>query len=328
MIISRTPFRVSFFGGGTDYPAWYQEHGGAVLSCSINRYCYVAARFRPPFFPEKHRVVWSQIELADHANTLRHPSVRAVLPYLGITDGVEIQHFADLPARTGLGSSSAFTVGLLNALLNLQGHEPGAAQLADQAIHVEQTLLAETVGIQDQIQTAHGGFNYVQIARDGTYSLKPILMTGPRWNALHSYMLLFFTGIARTASGVAAAQVQNIAAGARDRELRNMSAMAARAAEILTNGGELTEFGLMLHSAWMLKRGLSEAISTPQIDAMYEAAIKAGAMGGKLLGAGGGGFMLIFSRPEFQPAVRGALAEYLEVPFRVEFHGSRVIYKN
>lgn len=270
--------------------------------------------------------MWSEIEHAQEASEVKHPAVRYALQYLEIDRGVEIHHFADLPSRTGLGSSSAFTVGLLHALRALQGESPGAAELAAQAIYLEQTIMAETVGIQDQIQTAHGGLNYVQIERNGQYSIRPIVLTPERLSMFRGHLLLFYTGISRHASTIAAGQVANIAAGERDGEMRCLADMASKGAEILTGGHSLAEFGLMLHNAWMLKRGLSEKVSTPDIDAMYEAARRAGALGGKLLGAGGGGFLLLFARPEVHPEVRRAMGRCLEVPFRVEFSGSRVIY--
>ncbi len=326
MILTRTPFRVSFFGGGSDYPAWYEKHGGAVLACSIDKYCYLSARWRPAFFPEKSRVVWSEIELVNAHAELHHPAVRAALQHLEIDRGVEIHHFADLPSRTGMGSSSAFTVGLLGALRGLQGEAPGAAELAAQAIHVEQKMLRETVGVQDQIQTAHGGLNLVRIERDGRYSLWPIVLPPGRLEALQSHLLLFYTGVSRHASPIATEQVRAIDAGERDDAMHLLAGMARRGAEILSDGN-LAEFGLMLHQAWIIKRGLSSLVSNSAVDTLYESALGAGALGGKLLGAGGGGFVLVFARPEKHAPIREALAQYLEVPFRIEFSGSRVIYR-
>lgn len=328
MILTRTPFRVSFFGGGSDYPAWYKQHGGAFLSCSIDKYCYLSARWRPAFFPERSRVVWSEIELVNAHAELHHPAVRAALQYLEIERGIEIHHFADLPSRTGLGSSSAFTVGLLAALRALRGEEAGAAELAWQAIHVEQDMLKETVGIQDQIQTAHGGLNLVTIAKDGRYTIAPIVLPNGRLDALQAHFLMFYSGISRHASKIAADQVKAIADGSRDEEIRLLADMARRGAEILTGGGNLAEFGLMLNQAWVIKRGLSKLVSNDTVDRIYAAAQEAGSLGGKLLGAGGGGFVLLFARPERQAAVRAALADYLEIPFKIEFSGARVIYRS
>lgn len=326
MILTRTPFRVSFFGGGSDYPAWYRNHGGAVLACSIDKYCYISARYRPAFFPEKTRVVWSEIELVNAHAELHHPAVRAALQYLEVDRGIEIHHFADLPSRTGLGSSSAFTVGLIAALRALKGETPGAAELASQAIHVEQDLLAETVGIQDQIQTAHGGLNLVTIAQDARYSLWPIVLPSSRLQAFQAHLMLFYSGVSRHASVIAESQVKAIGAGERDEALRILTDMAARGAKVLADGN-LAEFGLMLDQAWLIKKSLSPLVSTSAVDAMYGAAKDAGALGGKLLGAGGGGFVLLFVRPERHGAIRSALTQYLEVPFRIEFSGSRIIYR-
>lgn len=314
-------------GGGSDYRAWYEQHGGAVLACSIDKYCFLSARWRPAFFPEMSRVVWSEIELINRHSDLHHPAVRAVLQYLEIERGIEIHHFADLPSRTGLGSSSAFTVGLIAALRALKNESPGAAELAQQAIYIEQFVMAETVGIQDQIQTAHGGLNFVRIAQDGSYSIRPLVLTRDRMEAFQNHLMLYYTGEVRTASTVAAQQVANTSAGKVDEELSSLSAMARRGADILCGEGELVEFGLMLHEAWMLKRRLSPAISTATVDAMYQAAQDAGAIGGKLLGAGGGGFVLLFARPERRAAVQLALSAYLEVPFRIEYQGAQVIYR-
>ncbi len=244
----------------------------------------------------------------------------------GIEDGLELNHFSDLPSRTGMGSSSAFAVGLLHALYALHGNNIGQAELAQRAIYLEQTILAETVGIQDQIQTAHGGLNYVKIDRSGRYSIWPIVMPGDRLAEFQAHLMLFYTGISRHASQIALSQVTNIAAGSKDSELRAIQAMAGRGAEILTGDHHLAEFGLMLHNAWMLKRSMSDKVSNPEIDKMYAAARSAGALGGKLLGAGGGGFLLMFARPEAHAAVREALPGYLEVPFKIEFSGSRLIH--
>ncbi len=242
-------------GGGSDYEAWYSKHGGAVLACSIDKYCYLSARWRPAFFPEKSRVVWSEIELVNAHADLHHPAVKACLEYLGIERGIEIHHFADLPSRTGLGSSSAFTVGLLAALRQLKGEAPGPAELAYQAIHVEQKMLRETVGVQDQIQTAHGGLNLVTIAQDGRYTLMPLMMPAERRSLLQAHLLLYYSGISRHASKIASSQVQAIATGSRDEEIRLLSKMAVDGARVLTEGN-LAEFGLMLHQAWVIKRSL------------------------------------------------------------------------
>jgi D-glycero-alpha-D-manno-heptose-7-phosphate kinase len=324
MIITRTPFRISFFGGGTDYAPWYREHGGQVLACTFNRYCYLSARYLPPFFDKRSRIVWSKIELVDHPEEIQHPAVRAGLQLLDIREGVEIHHDGDLPARTGLGSSSAFTVGLLHALYALKGMMVGKARLANDAIHLEHDLLKESVGIQDQIQVAHGGINVIRIRTDGQFELSPVVLTPTRRSHLRGHLMLFFTGISRFASEVAEAQIRAIPE--RGREMRAMAGLVDEALAVLSDGRDLREFGRMLHDSWLLKRSLSAYVSNEHVDRIYEAARSAGALGGKLLGAGGGGFMLLFVEPERQPEVRAALGGLLEIPFEFEWTGSQIVF--
>ena len=324
MIISRTPFRISFFGGGTDYPAWFEAHGGAVLATTIDKYCYISCRYLPPFFQHRSRIVWSRIELVNDAEEIQHPAVREVVRSLGIDSGIEIHHDGDLPARSGIGSSSSFTVGLLHALYALKGVMPGKARLAREAIHVEQARLYESVGVQDQIVVAHGGLQRLDIRRDGEYDLSPLILPPERLQALQDHLMLFFSGVSRTASDIAAAQVQAIPR--KQPELTEMQRMVDTATSILAGSDDLTDFGRLLHEAWLIKRSLTEKISTPEIDAIYKIARKAGAIGGKLLGAGGGGFVLFFVAPDRQALVRDALRDLLYVPFRFDTGGSQIIY--
>jgi D-glycero-alpha-D-manno-heptose-7-phosphate kinase len=324
MIISRTPFRVSFFGGGTDYPVWFEKNGGRVLTSTINKYCHISARYLPQFFEYRNRIVWSRIECVDDVARIEHPAVRAGLQFLDIREGVEIHHDGDLPARTGLGSSSAFTVGMLNALYGLKGVMASKSRLADEAIHIEQVLLREAVGVQDQIQVAHGGLNLIEIGRNGSYVIRPLIIPDARIHELEAHLMLFFTGIARHASKIAETQVRTIPE--KERELRRMAEMVDEAVELLTGNGSLDPFGSLLNESWLIKRGLTEKISNGTIDTIYRSAMDAGALGGKLLGAGGGGFMLIFAPPEKQAAVRKALAGLLEIPFAFEFAGTRIIF--
>lgn len=324
MVISRTPFRVSFFGGGTDYPGWFCDHGGRVLTSTINRYCYISARYLPPFFETRSRIVWSMIEQVNHPDDIKHPAVRAGLKFLKVDDGVEIHHDGDLPARSGLGSSSAFTVGLLHALYGLQGRMVSKSKLAEEAIYVEQVLLRESVGIQDQIQVAHGGVNLIEIRIDGTYDVCPVLLPAQRIRELQDHLLLFFTGISRFASEVAQSQIEAIPK--KEADLQEMAALVDPALAVLTGSGPIDDFGAMLHESWCLKRGLTDKISSQRIDEIYERACKAGALGGKLLGAGGGGFMLLFAKPEQKPAIRKALSSLLEIPFRFEHSGTQIIF--
>ena len=324
MIISRTPFRVSFFGGGTDYPAWYQEHGGAVLATTIDKYCYISIRELPPFFDHRFRIVYSVIELVDEIDAIRHPAVRAVLGKLSVTKGLEIHHDGDLPARSGLGSSSAFTVGLISALQALDGRYTSKESLANEAIHVEQCLLREAVGVQDQISTAFGGFNHIAFGRDGSYHVNPMVLPAERLEALQSHLMLVFTGVSRIANDIAQTQIDNFKQ--RQEELHTMRQMVDEAVAILTSPTtDLVEFGRLLHRAWMIKRTLSNRVSSTFVDNLYETALRAGAVGGKLLGAGGGGFMLLFVKPEDRAKVIAAIPQHITVPIRFESGGSRIV---
>ena len=324
MIISRTPFRVSFFGGGTDYPAWYREHGGAVLATTIDKYCYISVRELPPFFDHSFRVVYSVVENVKHVSDIKHPAVRAVLEWLNIGKGLEIHHDGDLPARSGLGSSSAFTVGLISAIHALEGRHISKDALANAAIHVEQCLLREPVGVQDQISAAFGGFNHITFLPDGTFEVRAVILPRERLTALQDHLLLVFTGISRMAAEAAGAQIANI----RDRvpELRAMQQMVDHGIEILSSPtADIVEFGRLLDQSWSLKRRLAQPVSNPIIDGLYERAMQAGASGGKLLGAGAGGFMLLFVRPEQRARVREALGDLICVPIKFEAAGSRVV---
>lgn len=323
MIISRTPFRVSFFGGGTDYPVWSEQHGGAVLATSIDKYCYLSCRYLPPFFEHKSRIVYSKIENAHDMDSIEHPAVREALRFMGVTEGVEIHHDGDLPARTGLGSSSSFTVGLLHTLYALKQTMPTKLQLAMNAIQVERDMIGENVGSQDQVTAAFGGFNKIAFKPKGEILVQPVIAKHDRIEALQDHLMMFFTGFARHASQIAESQIQNTPK--KSTELHAMGAMVDDALAIL-NGGDLADFGRLLHESWQLKRGLSDKITTPHIDEVYEAARSAGAIGGKLLGAGGGGFVLFFVRPQDQPAVKAKLAKLLHVPFRFENSGSSIIF--
>lgn len=324
MIISRTPFRISFFGGGTDYPAWYRQHGGAVLATTINKYCYLTCRYLPPFFEHRIRVVYSKIEDCQKLDEIQHPSVRETLRYLKMARGVEIHHDGDLPGRSGMGSSSAFTVGLLNALHGLQGRVVGKKQLALESINLEQNVMKETVGSQDQVCAAYGGFNRISFLPNGEFSVQPMTLSHQRIEELNSHLMLFFTGIKRTAASVATSFVPTIAE--RTTLLNRMRHFVDQGCEVLAGGGDLAPFGEVLHEAWLAKRELSDKISNPLVDAAYDAARSAGALGGKLLGAGGGGFLLCFAPPERHAKIKKQLSKLIHVPFKFEFSGSQVIF--
>jgi len=324
MIITRTPLRISFFGGGTDYPIWYREHGGAVLSTTIDKYCYLNCRWLPPFFEYHSRILYSQAENVAENSAIRHPSVRACLHYLGIEEGVEIHHIADLPARTGLGTSSAFTVGLLLGLYALKNQMRDKTTLAGDAIHVEQQLLKEAVGAQDQVSAAYGGLNRIDFHASGAIEVKRILADQRRLAELEQHLALYFTGFSRIASDVAQEQIKETPN--RGKELSAMLQMVGEAEAILAAPRRsLEEFGMLLNESWQIKKSLTQRISNTTIDEIYETGRRAGALGGKLLGAGGGGFMLFFVPPERREALRAALKSLLCVPFSFSSRGSDVV---
>lgn len=326
MAISRTPYRVSFFGGGTDYPSWFLKHGGSVLSMAVNKYCYVSGRHLPPFFGIRHRIVWSHIETVGSISEILHPAVRAGLLSEGFDDveGVELHHQGDLPARSGIGSSSSFAVGLINVLRAMRGKSTSARDLALAAIDLEQNKLQEKVGCQDQVASAFGGLNVINFQRDGTFDVAPVSLDDARRGEFERRLMLFYTGSSRLSSDFAKKLVENLEANTS--HLKRMQAMVPEALALL-RGGDFDSFGKLLHESWTLKRQLTSGISTTAIDQAYEAALSAGALGGKLLGAGGTGFMVFVVPPERQPNVRQALAHLINVPIQVDFSGSTIIYK-
>lgn len=326
MIISRTPLRISFFGGGTDYPAFYEEYGGAVLSTSINKYSYVICRYLPPFFDYKYRIRYTEREETTSISQIRHPSVRECLNFVNLDDrGIEIQHNADLPAMAGLGSSSAFTVGLLNSLYALKGQLTTKRQLALEAIHMEQDMIKENVGSQDQTAAAFGGFNKIEFGGKRKIWVNPITIDSDRITFLQSHLMLFFTGFPRNASEIAEEQIKRTPE--KTKELKAMMEMVDEAVKVLNrNQDGYEDFGRLMDESWKLKRSLTDRITSPQIDEIYEAARGVGALGGKLLGAGGGGFMLLFTQPEIQHKVREKLSKLLYVPFQFHDLGSQIVY--
>lgn len=326
MVITKTPFRISFFGGGTDYPAWVREHGGAVISTTVDKYSYLHVLRLPPYFPHKTRIAWSRIEEINDIDEIVHPSVRETLRFMQCDEGLSIHYNGDMPARAGMGSSSAFTVGLLHALYGLKGIQPDKKKLAEEAIHIEQNLIKENVGFQDQIAAAFGGFNKIEFLKDGGFTVTPVEISGERIEKLQDHMLLFFTGISRTASNVVSEQIKNIPN--KTKELHIMRGMVDEALKIIKRDGDwLQDFGKLLNESWQLKRGLSSKISNEIIDEIYAKALKSGALGGKLLGAGGGGFLLIFAKPERHQKIKESLLKLIHIPFKFENQGTRIIYK-
>ncbi len=324
MIISRTPYRISLFGGGTDYPEWYQEHGGAVIGTTINKYCYVSIRMLPPFFEHKHRIAYSKVEAVKEISEIEHPAVRAILQESDLNCGVEIHYDGDLPARSGLGSSSSFTVGLLNAINAFHGKRISSHCLAKEAIHIEQNVIGEAVGSQDQTWAAYGGTNRIDFRVDGGFSVSPLIMSASRKNDLESHLMLFFTGFSRYADVLAKKQKENF--DARKKQLLTLRSLVDDAEKIICNpDGDLKDLGLMLAEGWKNKKELHQDISTSAIDEIYDAGIKAGAWGGKLLGAGGGGFIAFLAPPECHHKIREALCNLIYVKGKIGSPGSEII---
>jgi D-glycero-alpha-D-manno-heptose-7-phosphate kinase len=324
MVISRTPYRISFFGGGTDFPDWFRRHGGAVLGTTIDKYCYLTCRYLPPFFEHRLRVVYSKVECCQSATDVAHPVVREALRLLDLERGLEIHHDGDLPARSGMGSSSSFTVGLLNALHALKGDSIDRKNLAHEAIFLEQEILAEAVGCQDQVLATYGGLNHVLFDTTGAFTVQPVAVSRQRQDELTSHLMLFYTGIRRTSSQIAAGYMNKVAGECR--QLQAMAGIVEEALAILKGTSSLREFGKLLHEAWLLKSSLSPAVTNGAVNAIYEDALSAGAIGGKLLGAGAGGFLLLYVDPDDQPRVRQRLSSLLHVPFGIEQEGSRIIF--
>ena len=320
MIITRTPYRISFFGGGTDYPSWYERYGGQVLTTTINKYCYISLRYMPPFLGTKYRVFWSHAEFVDKLEDIKHPGVRGCLQYLGVDEGIEINHAGDLPARSGLGSSSAFTVGMLHALHTLRDEMITREDLVREAIHVEQVVLGETVGVQDQIQCTWGGLNHIKIEKDGSHTLEQLGLPADVRKNLEAHLVLVFTNLQRHASKIAAAQVSNF-----DRKKNQLD----RIAGLVENGIEAMshspkQFGELLNETWMLKRELADEVTNPEIDEIYQTALDNGAYGGKVLGAGGGGFMLFCVPPHNRQRLIECLG-LLSIPVKFESHGTQIV---
>ena len=327
MIISKTPHRISFFGGGTDYPDYYLKHGGKVLGTAIDKYCYLSVRRLPPFFEHKHRIVYSMIENVKGIGEIIHPAVRETLRYLKINYGVSIHHDGDIPARSGMGSSSSFTVGLLNTMYALEGKRVSKEELTKEAICVEQELIKENVGSQDQTFAAHGGFNLIEFSVSGEISVIPVIVKPERLKDMEKCLILVFTGLSRVASVIAGDKIKNIPNNTD--YLSQMKNLVDDAYKVITSPNKnLCEFGELLNETWRLKQELSNEVSNSQIEELYDIVLKSGGVGGKLCGAGGGGFMLFFVEPENKAKVIKALKNYLLVPFNFDFVGSKIIVYN
>lgn len=321
MIITRTPFRMSFFGGGTDMPGFFRENGGSVISTTFDKYCYVTARHLPPFFDYKNEAVYSRIERAVDPADFEHPAIRNAMTMLDMRE-VRVSYDADLPARSGLGTSSSFAVGLLNAFHCMKGTYASKERLAKEAIHLERDLCQEAGGWQDQVAAAYGGLNRIDFSGD-SFSVRPIVISNERKRQLESSLLMFFTGFTRFSSEM---QRENRVVD-KTALLREMLALVDEAEAALTDKARpLSDFGRLLDETWRLKCGTGSRVSTGPIDELYERGMAAGALGGKLLGAGGGGFLVFYAEPDARESVRAALSDLLHIPFEFESDGTRVVY--
>lgn len=324
MIISRTPFRISFFGGGTDYPAWYKKNNGSVISTTINKFCYINTRYLPPFFKYKYCIRYYEREERLKIDEIKHPSVRECLKFSKIRDGIEIVHNADLPALSGLGSSSSFTVGLLNALSALKGKMLTKKELTNNALHVEQKMIRENVGSQDQSAASFGGLNRIDFGGLNELVVNPIVLEKNYEMRLQENLLLVFTGLSRKASVVAKEQISKI--NQNKKKYQKMYEIVNEAEEILRNKKNLDYFGELLRHQWQIKKSLTSNITNDKIDNMFKIAEKNGAIGGKLLGAGSGGFVVFYAKKKYHQKILTNLKEYLHVPFRFDYTGSQIIY--
>jgi len=324
MIITKTPFRISFFGGGSDYPDYYLKYGGKVIGTTIDKYSYLNIRKLPPFFDYKYRIVYSKIENHNDIDNILHPSVRETLKYMGINNGVSINYDGDLPARSGIGSSSSFTVGLLNGLNALNGKISSKEYLTKTAIEIEQNKIKEFVGSQDQTFAAYGGLNKIEFLQNGEIVVEPVLLHKEKLHNLENNLMLFFSGISRNSSDIAHTQIQKIEIN--KNKIDKMKNLVDDAYKILTQDIDLDEFGELLDYTWQLKKSLSDNISNDVIEDIYNRAKKAGAIGGKLLGAGGGGFVLFYVPKQYQEKVKNALKEFTYVPFKFDFDGSKIVF--
>jgi len=326
MIISKTPIRISFLGGGTDYQEYFKHNHGSVLGVSIDKYSYLNIKETHRFHDYNYRISYSKSELADNIEAIEHPSVKACLKFMEIKEHFEIHYMGDWPARTGLGSSSSFTVGLLHALHSFKNENISKAALAEEAIHVEKNIIGENVGWQDQVWAAYGGLATIQFSGDN-FSYQPLCLSNERIKELKSHLLLAFTGIKRFASNLLEEQINKTINNTNDAYLKELDNLVDEGAEILYKG-EISAFGELLDRNWQLKKQLSTKVSNTEIDKMYETALQNGASGGKILGAGGGGFVLLFAKPSFHRQIMKSLSNYKFVEFDFDFNGSQIIYYN
>jgi D-glycero-alpha-D-manno-heptose-7-phosphate kinase len=325
MIITKTPYRISFFGGGSDYPEWYKKNGGAVLSTTIDKHIYISCRFLPKFFKHKYRIVWSKIENVKDINQIQHKVVKKLLLHLKIKQGLEIHYDGDLPARSGMGSSSCFTVGLSKALYKIKGRELSKNQLAQKTIKFEQKIMREVVGSQDQTIASYGGFNKIIFRKNNKIQVQKI-SSNKNVNELNKNLVLIYTGINRTAHKIANSYVKKLTKSKRNHIEKIMSYV--NEGKKILESGKVDDFGRLLHTSWLEKKKLSELITNNKIDNLYDEALRYGALGGKLLGAGGGGFLLLYMKKESSKNFFKRYKNIINVPFNFTKDGSQVILNN
>ena len=322
MIVTKTPYRISFFGGGSDYPEWYKKNGGAVLSTTIDKYIYISCRFSPNYFKQKYRIVWRKIENVKNLKEINHKAVRELLKYLKIKQGLEIHYHGDLPARSGMGSSSCFTVGLMQALYQMKNIKLNKLKLAKQSIHFEQNVMKEIVGSQDQTSASYGGFNKITFNKDNSIKIKKI-SSKKNIKKLNDNLILIYTGINRTAHKIANKYVNKLTNEKKDHINRILEYV--NQGEKILNSGDIDNFGSLLHDAWMEKKALSNLITNSKINSIYDLAMNCGALGGKLLGAGGGGFLLMYMKKKDRAAFLKKNKKLVTIPFNFTSHGSQII---
>jgi D-glycero-alpha-D-manno-heptose-7-phosphate kinase len=325
MIISKTPYRLSLFGGGTDYPAWYEKHPSTIISAAMRHYCYISLKKLPPYFDHVNRIIYSKIECVNDISEIEHPSVRECLKYYDISNGISISHDGDLPARSGIGSSSAFTVGLVNVITTYLGKSNHADALAKAAIDIEQNRIKESVGVQDQIAAAYGGINVINLSKEGI-RVNPLNVSFKYEDTLEKHIMLGFSGIDRLSAIHAKQQVDNIKSGKSEQYLKKISSISDDALNAFIQEESMEQIGALLDIQWHYKRKLTNDITTEYIDDIYEKAKKAGAYGGKLMGAGGGGFFMFLASPEKHDIIKQAIPEInVWVPFKFDYDGSTII---
>ena len=325
MIITKTPYRISFFGGGSDYPQWYKKHGGSVLSTTIDKHIYITCRYLPDFFKHKYRIVWSKIEMVKNVNQIQHPAVKKMLKYLKINKGLEIHYDGDLPARSGMGSSSCFVVGLMKALYKIKNTEISNIDLTKRSIYFEQNIMNEIVGSQDQVVATYGGFNKIIFNKNGSINIKKIKFK-KNLKLLNRNLVLIYTGINRTAHYIAQKYVEKLTSTKKN--YINKIVSYVDQGEKILKSDNIDDFGRLLNEAWQEKKKLSNEISNRKIDELYNNALKYGALGGKLLGAGGGGFLLMYMKENAKRDFFKKFKNSINVPFKFSSNGSKIIFNN